>query len=168
MATIILLDVDGVLNPEVVSDRTNGGHRLVLQPERRALVARLAALGRIVWATTWPAPLTARLTADLGLPADTDAISFGGRIDDPDGLGARMGKLPYVAAWLASASASTAASASASADVSAVVWIDDNLTTGAYEWARAQSIPFHLVRPDSFFGLDDDEVYGIENALAAL
>ena len=38
MAALILLDVDGVLNPSVSSDRAAGGHRLMLEPEREELV----------------------------------------------------------------------------------------------------------------------------------
>ncbi|MWV50924.1 hypothetical protein GRS96_16755 [Rathayibacter sp. VKM Ac-2803] len=160
MAALILLDVDGVLNPTVTSDRSVGGHRLGLDPEREALVLRLAAAGTIVWATTWPPKLTSVLARDLGLPAHTEAIVFGGGLPRDPRFPGQTGKLQPVAAWLEAARARTA--------IDAVVWIDDNLREDAYLWAREQDTPFHLIRPDAAAGLTSDEVGTAEEFLLAV
>ncbi|QHC67541.1 hypothetical protein GSU68_13820 [Rathayibacter sp. VKM Ac-2759] len=160
MAALILLDVDGVLNPTVTSDRAAGGHRLGLEPEREALVLRLAAVATIVWATTWPPKLTSVLARDLGLPEGTEAIVFGGGLPRDPRFPGQTGKLQPVAAWLESARERMA--------VDAVVWIDDNLREDAYAWAREQDTPFHLIRPDAATGLTSDEVGGAEEFLAAV
>lgn len=160
MAALILLDVDGVLNPSVVSDRAAGGHRLVLDADRAALVARLAAVGTIVWATTWPPELTSVLARDLRLPEGTEAIVFRGGLPRDARFPGGTGKLQPVALWLERARAT--------APIDAVVWIDDNLREDAYAWAREQDTPLHLVRPESAEGLTADEVAGAEEFLAAL
>jgi hypothetical protein len=160
MAALILLDVDGVLNPSVRSDRAAGGHRLELDPEREALVHRLAAVGTVVWATTWPPRLTSVLAGDLGLPSGTEAIVFDGGLPRDPRFPGQTGKLQPVAAWLEAARER--------APIDAVVWIDDNLREDAYDWAREQSTPFHLIRPESASGLTGDEVAGAESFLAAL
>ncbi|PPG87481.1 hypothetical protein C5C00_04040 [Rathayibacter rathayi] len=160
MVALILLDVDGVLNPSVRSDRAAGSHRLELEPEREALVARLAAVGTIVWATTWPPRLSSVLADDLGLPGGTEAIVFDGGLPRDPRFPGQTGKLHPVATWLERAAER--------GPLDAVVWIDDNLGQDAYTWAREQSTPFHLVRPESATGLTDDEVAGAERFLAAL
>lgn len=160
MAALILLDVDGVLNPSVSSDRALGSHRLMLEPEREELVHRLAAVGTIVWATTWPPKLTSVLADDLGLPAGTEAIVFGGGLPRDPRFPGQTGKLQPVAVWLERAGERL--------DIDAVVWIDDNLRGDAVDWAREQEIPFHLVVPESATGLTADEVAGAEAFLAGL
>ena len=160
MAALILLDVDGVLNPSVSSDRALGSHRLMLEPEREELVHRLAAVGTIVWATTWPPKLTSVLADDLGLPAGTEAIVFGGGLPHDPRFPGQTGKLQPVAVWLERAGERF--------DIDAVVWIDDNLRGDAVDWAREQEIPFHLVVPESAAGLTADEVTGAEAFLAGL
>lgn len=161
MPALILLDVDGVLNPHVVSDRRRGGHRLVLDPERAELVRRLAAVGTIVWATTWPPRLTSVLASDLKLPADTPAITFDGGVPRDPRFPGFTGKLQSVAMWLEAETA-------AGAVIDAVVWIDDNLREDAFEWAASQSVPFHVLVPDAAAGLTADEVTEIEEFLAAV
>ncbi|AZZ56092.1 HAD domain-containing protein [Rathayibacter iranicus] len=160
MAALILLDVDGVLNPSVRSDRAASSHRLELAPAREELVRRLAAVGTVVWATTWPPRLTSVLTEDLGLPSTTEAIVFDGGLPHDPRFPGQTGKLEPVAAWLDAARGR--------GPIDAVVWIDDNLREDAYAWAREQSTPFHLVRPDSAAGMTSDEVAGAEEFLAAL
>lgn len=160
MAALILLDVDGVLNPSVTSDRAAGSHRLELDPDREALVRRLAAIGTIVWATTWPPKLTSVLAADLGLPDGTEAIVFGGGLPRDPRFPGQTGKLQPVAGWLDEARDRVR--------IDAVVWIDDNLREDAYAWAREQSTPFHLIRPDAAAGLTADEVSGAEEFLRAV
>ncbi|QHC59783.1 HAD domain-containing protein [Rathayibacter sp. VKM Ac-2760] len=160
MAALILLDVDGVLNPSVSSDRAAGSHRLMLEPEREELVRRLAAVGTIVWATTWPPKLTSVLADDLGLPAGTEAIVFGGGLPRDPRFPGQTGKLQPVALWLEEARGRL--------PIDAVVWIDDNLRGDAHDWAREQETPFHLIVPDAATGLTADEVAGAEEFLAAV
>lgn len=159
MAALILLDVDGVLNPHVVSDRRRGGHRLVLEPERAELVRRLAAIGSIVWATTWPPRLTAVLAQDLRLPEGTEAITFDGGMPRDPRFPGHTGKLQPVAEWLDEA-------ASRGVDFDAVVWIDDNLRQDAFDWADEQDYPVHVLVPDAAVGLTADEVAEIEAVFA--
>ncbi|MBF4461574.1 MULTISPECIES: HAD domain-containing protein [unclassified Rathayibacter] len=160
MAALILLDVDGVLNPTVTSDRSLGGHRLRLDPDRAELVRRLAALGTIVWATTWPPKLTSVLADDLGLPSGTEAIVFGGGLPHDPRFPGQTGKLQPVALWLEEAAERFS--------IDAVVWIDDNLREDADAWARERTIPFHLIRPEAIEGLTAEEVAGAEAFLLAL
>ena len=160
MTALILLDVDGVLNPSVSSDRAAGSHRLMLEPEREELVRRLAEAGTIVWATTWPPKLTSVLADDLGLPAGTEAIVFGGGLPRDPRFPGQTGKLQPVAVWLEKARARFA--------IDAVVWIDDNLRGDAFDWAREQDTPFHLIVPEAATGLTADEVAGAEAFLAEL
>ncbi|NQX29647.1 hypothetical protein HQQ81_20060 [Microbacteriaceae bacterium VKM Ac-2854] len=161
MPALILLDVDGVLNPHVVSDRRRHGHRLVLDPDRAELVRRLAAVGSIVWATTWPPRLTSVLASDLKLPTDTAAITFDGGLPRDPRFPGHTGKLQPVAMWLEAAAARGVA-------FDAVVWIDDNLREDAFAWAAEQSVPFHVVVPDAAQGLTADEVAEIEEFLVAV
>jgi hypothetical protein len=67
---LILLDVDGVLNPQVSSGT------LTLDPARAALVTQLSVLGSIVWATSWSAADTYHLANNIGLAGDPAAIAF--------------------------------------------------------------------------------------------
>ncbi|NQX11906.1 hypothetical protein HQQ80_09750 [Microbacteriaceae bacterium VKM Ac-2855] len=160
MPVLILLDVDGVLNPHVVSDRRRGGHRLVLEPERAELVRRLAAVGTIVWATTWPPPLTSVLAQDLRLPSATEAITFDGGLPRDARFPGHTGKLQPVAHWLDRAIARGIA-------FDEVVWIDDNLRQDALEWAELQPYPVHVLVPDAAVGITSAEVAEIEAVLEA-
>ena len=121
---------------------------------------RLAAVGTIVWATTWPPKLTSVLAHDLGLPEGTEAIVFSGGLPRDPRFPGQTGKLQPVAAWLEAARGRSV--------IDAVVWIDDNLREDAYAWAREQETPFHLVRPDAAVGLTFDEVGGAEEFLAEI
>lgn len=64
MKAIILLDVDGVLNPKVRRGDGNGPD-LRLSDMKVALVRRLATKGRIAWVSTPPADVVAALEAQL-------------------------------------------------------------------------------------------------------
>ena len=61
MKPLILLDIDGVLNPVARSVRGSDRPELILSDARVALVRRLAGCGRIAWVSTWPADFTAGL-----------------------------------------------------------------------------------------------------------
>ena len=55
MKPLILLDIDGVLNPRARVASPDGSLELVLSDAKIALVNRLAVFGRIAWVSTWPA-----------------------------------------------------------------------------------------------------------------
>ncbi|WP_457974615.1 HAD domain-containing protein [Arthrobacter sp. D1-17] len=71
MRPLILLDIDGVLNP-VVAHPNGGGDasELSLSDEKVSLVQRLARCGRIAWASTSPEDLTAELESQLQLEVE--------------------------------------------------------------------------------------------------
>jgi hypothetical protein len=134
---LILLDVDGVLNPRVVNQR------LELDAPRQELVRRLATLGSIVWATTWSPTHTFHLTRDLGLASDTEGITFPRNLHADPSAPAPTAKLHWVDRWLARQDPQP----------DAVIWIDDILRQDAVDWASAQTRPTLLMQPEMNRGL---------------
>ena len=149
---LILLDVDGVLNPRVV------GQRLVLDAPRQELVRRLAELGSIVWATTWSPTHTFHLTRDLGLAADTEGIAFPRNLHADPSAPAPTAKLHWVARWLARQEPQP----------DAVIWIDDILRQDAVAWAAAEARPTLLVQPDMNIGLTAAHIDDVQRFIARL
>ncbi|KFF60250.1 hypothetical protein JF66_05745 [Cryobacterium sp. MLB-32] len=139
---LILLDVDGVLNPRL------DNQRLALDPARENLVRGLAELGSVVWATTWSPTHTFHLTKDLGLPAETEGIAFPRDMHVDVRSPAPTPKLHWVGRWLARQDAPP----------TAVVWIDDLLRHDAVDWAAAQPYPTLLVHPQASVGLTADHL----------
>ncbi len=139
---LILLDVDGVLNPRVVNQR------LKLDPPRAELIRQLAELGSIVWATTWSPTHTFHLTKDLGLSAETEGIAFPRKLHADPSAPAPTAKLYWVDRWLARQDP----------EPEAVIWIDDILRQDAVDWASAQTRPTLLVQPDRNKGLTEAQV----------
>lgn len=148
---LILLDVDGVLNPRM------DGEALELESVRAALVRELASLGRVVWATTWPGTQTWPLTLDLSLPSDTASIPFPTPMQADPANPASTPKLHLVNRWLARNLDES----------SAVVWIDDQLKGDVTEWALAFEHPVLLVRPEPLAGLTSGQVDEIRAFLAS-
>ncbi|MCU1405260.1 MAG: hypothetical protein JWQ43_1563 [Glaciihabitans sp.] len=138
---IVLLDVDGVLNPRLVP----GG--MALDDTRAALIAELASCGDIVWATSYSAGVTFALGQGIGLPSSTRAIAFPSPIHHDRTVSAPTPKLHWVARWLERNVEEEEANSTA------VVWIDDQLRQDAVEWAKAQQRPTLLLSPDPYFGL---------------
>lgn len=134
MRDLVLLDVDGVLNPRLAAGR------LHVSPERAALVRELAELGRLVWATTYPSVLAHDLGESIGLAERADAIAFPAELDADPHRPAPTPKLHWVRRWLGRQHYDRA------------VWIDDRLGADAAEWARAEA-SVHLVSPDPREGL---------------
>ena len=134
---LILLDIDGVLNPRVINQR------LLLDPSRAELVRDLAAHGSIVWATTWSPTHTFHLMKDLGLSADTEGIAFPRNLHADPSAPAPTAKLHWVARWLARQDPQPGT----------VIWIDDILRQDAVDWAAVQPEPTLLVQPDMNIGL---------------
>ena len=149
---LILLDVDGVLNPVAQHPR------LVLSPARALLVQQLTALGEIVWATTWSPTHTFHLTRELGLPATTEGIAFPRDMHANASAPAPTPKLHWVARWLARQDELPRA----------LVWIDDLLRPDAADWADAQPYPTLLVHPEPRSGLMPEHLDSVTTFVAAL
>lgn len=153
MKPIILLDVDGVLNP--VEGAGDGGDRptLTISPEKVALVRRLADLGKIAWVSTWPADLSAGLELQLQLQVEPLRVVMVLRPDDDDQA---TPKLRSVARWLARMDAL------GEADWDSVVWIDDVLGPDARAWAHNHTQPVLLEKPIPDRGLLEVHVIAVE------
>ncbi|WLQ05877.1 HAD domain-containing protein [Arthrobacter oryzae] len=151
---IILLDIDGVLNPAL---RARPGD---LRPDpqltcaRTALVRRLAQCGRIAWVSTWPTEMTAELEDQLQLDVEPLRVTLLLRPADAD---EPTPKLRSVTRWLARMEAS------GDADWDSVVWIDDVLGPDAREWARSCGLrPVLLEKPGPDLGLTEAHVIAVE------
>jgi hypothetical protein len=67
---VILLDINGVLNPKLQSDDSCGGANPHLSDLKAALVRRLATKGRIAWVSTSSEASMDSLEAQLQLGVD--------------------------------------------------------------------------------------------------
>lgn len=152
---LILLDIDGVLNPQVQ------GRKLVLDPNRQELVRELSRLGSVVWATTWSGAHTFHLTRDIGLPEHTEGIAFPSDLFAAGQAPTSTPKLHWVSRWLERQFLDESL-------VTAVVWIDDQLRKDVTVWADKQTYPTLLVRPDPDAGLTPKEVDAIRSFAMSL
>jgi hypothetical protein len=154
MKTLILLDIDGVLNPVVGPALDGDGPVLLLSGERRALVQRLAACGRIAWVSTWPLAQTIGLESQLLLSREPLRVTLPrASLDESN---AATPKLRPVSRWL------VRMSGVGEDDWDAVVWIDDVLGPDAHSWALEQTMPVHLVKPSATSGLTAEHVEDVE------
>lgn len=154
MRPLILLDIDGVLNP--VAHPDGGGHtaQLSLPDEKVSLVQRLSKCGRIAWVSTSPKDLTAELESQLQLEVEPLRVDLEMRESDVD---EPTPKLRAVTGWLAQMDAA------GEADWDAIVWIDDVLGPDAQEWADRFSQPVLLEKPSPEDGLTEDQVGSVES-----
>lgn len=129
---IILLEVDGVLNPTIA------GGEVAISSERGELVLELARAGEIVWTTSWPADVTFQLERAVGLEGQTRRVPLVGKSD-----GAATPKLQSIARWVERSTF----------PLTPVVWIDDWLRSDARSWASGQDRPWLLVQPETSTGL---------------
>lgn len=151
---LVLLDVDGVLNPAIQLDR------VTLDVGRSRLVQDLALIGRIVWATTWETSKTLALGRELNLPVDTLSIAFPCPIHLNPHNPAASPKLHWVTRWLARTIEEEVPNSTV------VVWIDDHLRADVTEWATAEPRPILLVTPDASEGLTANHVAKITQFLS--
>ncbi|WP_457966148.1 HAD domain-containing protein [Arthrobacter sp. D1-29] len=151
MKPVILLDIDGVLNPVVRpgADRPE----LSLPAGKVALVRRLARCGRIAWVSTWPPDMTAGLESQLGLDVASLRVTLMFRSADDE---EPTPKLRSVSRWLARMRDS------GEADWDSVVWIDDVLGPDAREWAQQYDQPVLLEKPVPGQGLTEVHVVAVE------
>ncbi|QOD05665.1 HAD domain-containing protein [Pseudarthrobacter sp. BIM B-2242] len=157
MKPVILLDIDGVLNPSVCPG--SGGDRpvLLLSHAKRALVRRLARSGKIAWVSTWPADMVAGLEAQLGLDTEPLRVTMVFRPADAD---VPTPKLTSVKRWLYRMGATD------ESDWDSVVWVDDVLGPDARTWAGEHDQPVHMEQPDPASGLTEGHVAGVEAFVA--
>lgn len=149
---VILLDVDGVLNPTVQMDQ------LVITEHRAELVREFAALGELVWATTWSAAHTWRLAQSIGLDADPAAIAFPAQIHADGRNPAPTPKLHWVSRWIAR-------NLTEYPQQRPLVWIDDHLGPDAREWAATLARPILLISPSPATGLQGAHVEQVDEFL---
>ncbi|TAP41820.1 HAD domain-containing protein [Arthrobacter sp. S39] len=150
---IILLDIDGVLNP-VVRPGDGGDEAGLWLPEAKvSLVRRLAQCGRIAWVSTWPADQTASLESQLELEFAPLRVTLTLRAEDSE---EPTPKLRSVRRWL------RRMELAGEADWDAVVWIDDVLGPDAREWASTHTQPVLLERPGSAHGMSEVHVVAVE------
>lgn len=139
---LLLLDVDGVLNPFAAgpvvppgfTEHTLQGYRVLLTRRHGQWLDPLADRFEFVWATTWEEDANALIAPLVGLPTDLPVVSFA----DADVERPGTWKLPAVAAFVGDRPAA---------------WIDDDLGRDADEWAAARSVPTLLLRADPSVGL---------------
>ncbi|MGY4856855.1 HAD domain-containing protein [Cryobacterium sp. AP23] len=155
-SALILLDVDGVLNPQMVMQK------LVIDPSRAALVEQLSRLGSITWATTWSAAHVYHLAQAIGLPGNMAAIAFPPNLHIDPHNPAPTPKLHWVSRWV-NRNMSDELSPS-----TAVIWIDDQLQTDASDWAQTSPHPTLLVRPDPTIGLTAEHLTTVRKFLEEL
>jgi hypothetical protein len=153
MKPIILLDIDGVLNPVMRPGAAGDRPTLSLSDTRLALVRRLAGCGRIAWVSTWPADLVSGLESQLQLAEEPLRVTLTMREDDGD---VPTPKLRSVARWL------DRMESLGEADWDSVVWIDDVLGQDTREWAHHHNQPVLLEKPVPDKGLTEVHVVAVE------
>lgn len=151
MEPLILLDIDGILNPKLVRDGESVEPHL--SDAKVALVRRLAAKGRIAWASSWQGDMVAKLEAQLHLEAEPLRVTITMRPGDED---RPTPKLRSVARWL------VRMEMAGEADWDAVVWIDDVLGPDVHEWAHTFGKPVLLEKPDPETGLSEAHVVAVQ------
>ena len=138
MRPLLLLDVDGVLNPTGTTvppgyERcSSNSYDVLISPRHGAWLRDLASTFELVWATTWGESAGPIFGALLGLP-EMAVVAI-----DPAKQGTP--KLPAVARfvgdrWLA--------------------WVDDELFEDAFAWAAGRPAGTLLVRTSGSAGLSE-------------
>ena len=149
---VVLLDVDGVVNP--LSRPGAVAKRMHFDGAVGARVRRLTEHAEVVWATTWDATTRATITSTFGLRPFRAATA-----QDPV-LRPVSANLPAVAEWLALNEPA--------GGWRGVAWIDDELEGDARQWAREQPFLVQLIRPHPVQGLQDEHVDRVVDFLSAL
>jgi hypothetical protein len=153
MKPIILLDVNGVLNPKLQPDDSSNGTNAQLSDLKAALVRRLATKGRIAWVSSSPDDLMNSLEAQLRLEVSPLRVAIAPEPGDED---QQTPKLGSVAKWLNNMEAGNGA------DWDAVVWIDDALGSDVRDWAHQYHQPVLLEKPDPEEGLTEAHVVAVQ------
>jgi hypothetical protein len=152
---VLLVDVDGVLNPWLAEDCPAGfgeydffpGERVLLSPGHGELLLSLAQAYELVWATAWEHRANRLICPVLALP-ELPVIEF-----PLSGRDLFFRKLPSV--------------------VDAVgdrpcAWIDDEHRPDHYTWAESRGVPTLIVDIDPAEGLTSDVVARLAEWAATL
>jgi Swiss Army Knife RNA repair-like protein len=139
---LLLLDVDGVLNPLAVQppghvpagfgEHHLDGLRVLLSPDHGAWLTELAGEFDLVWATSWEHDADRLIAELIGLPRGLPVITF-----DSVQTG-WLTKLPDVVAFVGDRP---------------LAWVDDKLDADVHAWAETRVAPTLLVEPDHAVGL---------------
>ncbi|MFJ5693826.1 HAD domain-containing protein [Arthrobacter sp. NPDC093125] len=156
MKPLILLDIDGVLNPVAHPNGGGDGPDVALSDAKVSLVRRLSRCGRIAWVSTSPEDLTAELESQLQLEMEPLRVELAMRESDVE---EPTPKLRAVTEWLAEKASA------GEADWDAVVWIDDVLGPDAHEWADGFGQPVLLEKTSPEEGLTKEQVASVESFL---
>ena len=145
---LLLLDVDGVLNPLGVSDApgfaaywlgdpgTGGRVRVLLSPDHGRWLTALGDAFDLVWATSWEQDADLLIADLVGLRRGLPFISF----TDQTGW---TSKLPDVVRFVGDR---------------AVAWVDDQLGPEVHAWAAARDAPTILLETDHRVGLTVEHI----------
>jgi HAD domain in Swiss Army Knife RNA repair proteins len=153
MKPIILLDINGVLNPKPQSGDSSDGPNLHLSDLKAALVRRLATKGRLAWVSTSPEDLMDSLEAQLNLEVNPLRVAID---PEPDDEAQQTPKLGSVTRWLDDMEAE------GNEEWDAVVWIDDALGVDVHDWAHRYHLPVLLEKPDPEEGLTEGHVVAVQ------
>lgn len=145
---LLLLDVDGVLNPLRVRDLpgftphelgepgTAGHVRVLLSPDHGRWLTLLGDVFDLVWATSWEQEADLLIAERVGLPRGLPFIRF----TEQRGW---TSKLPDVIRFVGER---------------AVAWVDDQLDPAAHAWAESREAPTLLVETDHRVGLELEHI----------
>lgn len=136
MRPLLLLDIDGVLNPLGVREAPGfaeyrlAGLRVLLSPDHGRWLTSLGDQYDLTWATSWERD--ADLIAErIGLPTGLPAITFTDQSE-------WTVKLPDVVRYVGDR---------------ALAWVDDVFGADVQSWAASRQSPTLLVETDSRVGL---------------
>ncbi|MET1089387.1 MAG: HAD domain-containing protein [Arthrobacter sp.] len=153
MKPIILLGVNGVLNPKLPPDDSANGANPRLSDLKAALVRRLATKGRIAWVSTSREDVLDGLEAQLMLEVNPLRVAITPVPGDED---QQTRKLGPVTRWLNKMEAESAA------DWDAIVWVDDALGPDVHDWAHQYHQPVLLEKPNPEEGLTEAHVVAVQ------
>jgi hypothetical protein len=142
---LLLVDVDGVLNPWLAEDCPDGyseyhffpGERVLLSPEHGKLLTSLTPAYELVWATAWEHRANRLICPVLSMP-ELPVIEF-----PLDGRDLYFRKLPAVIDAVGSRPCA---------------WIDDAHEADHFAWAAQRGVPTLIVDIDPAEGLTSDVI----------
>ncbi|MDQ0118411.1 HAD domain-containing protein [Pseudarthrobacter sp902506025] len=152
MKPIILLDINGVLNPKLQQGDKPDGNNAQLSDLKAALVHRLSTKGRLAWVSTSNEDLVDSLERQLQLEVKPLRVE----ITEPDDEDRHTPKLGSVSRWL------NTMEAEGNADWDAIVWIDDALEADVHDWAHQYHQPVLLEKPGPEEGLTEAHVVAVQ------
>jgi hypothetical protein len=152
---VLLVDVDGVLNPWLADGCPDGyheydffpGERVLLSPGHGELLTSLAPAYELVWATAWEHRANQLISPVLSLP-ELPVIEF-----PLSGLDLGFRKLPSVIEAVGQRPCA---------------WIDDAHQSDHYTWAQERGIPTLIIDIDPAEGLTRDHVATLADWAARL